>query len=45
MAEYKCFTCDKKISPDQLRKKVRCLYCGSKILYKARTVAKKIKAR
>jgi DNA-directed RNA polymerase subunit RPC12/RpoP len=44
MAEYKCFECNKKISPDYLRKKVRCPYCGSKILFKPRTGTTKIKA-
>ena len=43
--EYKCFQCDKKVSDDYLRKKIRCPYCGSKILFKARTVATKVKAR
>lgn len=45
MAEYKCFSCNKKIGPDYLRKKVRCPYCGSKILFKPREVSKKVKAR
>lgn len=45
MVEYKCFTCGKKIKGDLLKKKVRCPYCGSKILYKQRTIATKVKAR
>ncbi|MBS3137731.1 DNA-directed RNA polymerase subunit P [Candidatus Woesearchaeota archaeon] len=45
MVEYKCFECGKNVSPDYLRKKVRCPYCGSKILYKPRTIITKIKAR
>ncbi|MBI2575663.1 DNA-directed RNA polymerase subunit P [Candidatus Woesearchaeota archaeon] len=45
MAEYKCFSCEKKVSPDYLKKKVRCPYCGSKILYKPRTQTTKVKAR
>lgn len=43
--EYKCFQCDKKVSDEYLRKKIRCPYCGSKILFKSRTVATKVKAR
>lgn len=45
MSSYKCFSCGKKISDAQIRKKVRCLYCGSKIIFKERTVATKVKAR
>lgn len=45
MVEYKCFTCDKKISDEMMRKRVRCPYCGSKILFKPRSVVTKIKAR
>lgn len=45
MALYKCFSCNKEINPDYLRKSVRCVYCGSKILYKPRTVPTKVKAQ
>jgi DNA-directed RNA polymerase subunit RPC12/RpoP len=45
MVEYKCFNCGKKIGDDTIRKKIRCIYCGSKILYKPRTTVTKIKAR
>ena len=45
MAEYKCFDCNKKVSMDYLRKRVRCPYCGSKILFKPRGVNTKVKAR
>ncbi|MCP3682915.1 MAG: DNA-directed RNA polymerase subunit P [bacterium] len=45
MVEYKCFDCNKKVSTDYLRKKVRCPYCGSKILFKPRKTLTKIKAR
>jgi DNA-directed RNA polymerase subunit RPC12/RpoP len=45
MVEYKCFNCGKKVSPDYLRKKVRCPYCGSKVLYKTRKTLTKVKAR
>ena len=45
MAIYKCFDCRKEVSPDLLRKKVRCPYCGGKILFKPRMQLTKIKAR
>ena len=45
MVDYKCFDCNKTISPDYLRKKVRCPYCGSKMLFKQRQTATKVKAR
>ncbi|MDP7179976.1 MAG: DNA-directed RNA polymerase subunit P [Candidatus Woesearchaeota archaeon] len=45
MVEYKCFECNKKVSQDYLRKKIRCPYCGSKMLFKPRTQVTKIKAR
>ena len=45
MVEYKCFQCEKKVPQDYLRKKVRCPYCGSKMLFKPRAVTTKVKAR
>ncbi len=45
MAEYKCFHCNKKVGDEYARKRVRCPYCGSKMLFKPRTVARKLKAR
>ncbi len=45
MVEYRCFDCNKKVSQDYLRKKVRCPYCGSKILFKPRNVTTTVKAR
>ncbi|MEA2037665.1 MAG: DNA-directed RNA polymerase subunit P [Nanoarchaeota archaeon] len=45
MVEYKCFDCNKKVSQTYLRKRVRCPYCGSKILFKGRSVITKVKAR
>ena len=36
MVEYKCFSCGKTVSDTYTRKKVRCPYCGSKMLYKSR---------
>jgi len=37
MAEYKCFKCGKIVKGDLVKKRVRCPYCGSKILFKPRT--------
>ncbi|MFH0874403.1 MAG: DNA-directed RNA polymerase subunit P [archaeon] len=44
MVLYKCFQCNKEIDGTTLRKKVRCPYCGSKILYKPRLTITKVKA-
>lgn len=45
MVSYKCFSCEKKVSGEYLRTKVRCPYCGSKMLYKERAIVAKVKAR
>ncbi|MBS3132061.1 DNA-directed RNA polymerase subunit P [Candidatus Woesearchaeota archaeon] len=45
MAEYKCFNCNKKVGQDYLRKRIRCPYCGSKILFKPRSIPTRLKAR
>ena len=45
MPDYKCFDCNKKVSRDYLRKRIRCPYCGSKILFKQRSVTTKVKAK
>jgi DNA-directed RNA polymerase subunit RPC12/RpoP len=45
MVSYKCFNCNKKVTMEYLRKKVRCPYCGSKLLFKPRTNLTKVKAR
>jgi len=42
---YRCFSCGKEIKEEHIKKKVRCIYCGSKIIVKERTVTTKIKAR
>ncbi len=44
MVEYKCFSCSKKVSMDYLKKKIRCPYCGSKVLFKQRANITKVKA-
>ena len=45
MVSYKCFFCNKKVGEEYLRKRVRCPYCGSKILFKPRQTTTKVKAR
>lgn len=45
MTTYKCFQCGKEIKQEYIKKKIRCPYCGSKILFKPRTLVKKVKAR
>jgi DNA-directed RNA polymerase subunit RPC12/RpoP len=45
MPEYKCFFCNKTISADNIKRRVRCIYCGSKLIFKSRTVGTKVKAR
>jgi DNA-directed RNA polymerase subunit RPC12/RpoP len=45
MVDYKCFQCNKNVGQEYVRKKVRCPYCGSKILFKQRAVTTKVKAR
>jgi len=44
MVLHKCFECDKEIKEEYIKKKIRCPYCGSKILYKPRIISSKVKA-
>ncbi len=44
MAGYKCFQCGKDIKEEYVKKKVRCPYCGYKILYKPRRITTEIDA-
>ncbi|MBN2053079.1 DNA-directed RNA polymerase subunit P [Candidatus Woesearchaeota archaeon] len=45
MSEYRCFFCNKTISADNIKRRVRCIYCGSKIIFKSRSTNTKVKAR
>ena len=45
MSEYKCFSCNRIIPPEQIKKKVRCIYCGSKMIFKSSATVTKVKAR
>lgn len=42
---YICFDCGKKVEDEYTRVKIRCPYCGGKILYKDRRTVVKVKAR
>ncbi|HOI18595.1 MAG TPA: DNA-directed RNA polymerase subunit P [Candidatus Woesearchaeota archaeon] len=44
MVAYKCFSCGKDIDSNLIRKRVRCPYCGGKILFKPRTRNTTVKA-
>ncbi len=39
---YKCFSCRRELKPDQIKKRVRCIYCGSRIVFKSRTNVTKV---
>ncbi len=44
--EYVCFSCGETITWEEIRRRVRCPYCGGKILYKKRPdIVKTVKAR
>ncbi|MBS3128282.1 DNA-directed RNA polymerase subunit P [Candidatus Woesearchaeota archaeon] len=45
MVNYTCFQCSKKIGIENMGKRIRCPYCGSKMLYKSRSTITHIKAR
>ncbi|MEK6934804.1 MAG: DNA-directed RNA polymerase subunit P [Nanoarchaeota archaeon] len=44
MVNYKCFDCGKKIKDEYVKRRIRCPYCGSKIVYKPRSITTKVKA-
>ncbi len=44
MAAYRCFECRKDVDPSYL-KKIRCPYCGSKMIFKPRTRPTHVLAR
>lgn len=45
MVAYKCFNCSKKVADTYVVKRVRCPYCGGKMLFKPRKTITKVKAR
>ncbi|VVB76140.1 DNA-directed RNA polymerase subunit P [Candidatus Tiddalikarchaeum anstoanum] len=43
--EYICFQCKKNVDPEQVDKRIRCPFCGSKIILKKITnIERKVKA-
>ncbi|MFA4886577.1 MAG: DNA-directed RNA polymerase subunit P [Candidatus Nanoarchaeia archaeon] len=44
MSIYKCIECQKEIKHDTVKKRVRCPYCGSKILFKPRSTSTIVEA-
>jgi len=44
MVKYTCFFCAKKINENMMGRRVRCPYCGSKVLFKSRSTTTKVKA-
>ncbi|MBI2663009.1 DNA-directed RNA polymerase subunit P [Candidatus Woesearchaeota archaeon] len=44
MKSYKCVHCENMVKLEYIRKKIRCPYCGGKILYKVRNVPTEVKA-
>ena len=44
MVSYMCLDCQKEIKHEIVKKRVRCPYCGSKILYKPRSTSSVVDA-
>ncbi len=44
MVNYMCLDCQKEIKFEIVKKRVRCPYCGSKILYKPRSTSAVVEA-
>ncbi len=44
MVNYLCLDCQKEISSDLVKRRVRCPFCGSKMLYKPRVTSSTIEA-
>jgi DNA-directed RNA polymerase subunit P len=44
--KYVCGACAKEVTADEIKKRIRCPYCGNKVLFKKRpNITKKVKAR
>lgn len=39
---YKCMSCKKEVSMEDIKKRVRCPYCGYRILVKSRSPVKPV---
>ena len=44
MVKYVCIKCTKVVKQEYVRKRVRCPYCGSKVLYKPKVVKTTVEA-
>jgi len=44
MATYKCLQCGKEVGEEYSKRKVRCQYCGCRMLFKPRDVVTKVHA-
>lgn len=44
MAVYECLLCRREIRSEDVKRRVRCQYCGSKLLVKPRTVNSVVEA-
>lgn len=42
MPAYKCLNCRKEVSTEDVKKRVRCPYCGYRILIKVRSAAQPV---
>jgi len=44
MTSYRCISCGKLILAEDVKRRVRCKWCGKKILYKPKTIGTTIEA-
>jgi len=44
MVVFKCMACQKEATHEDLKRRVRCKYCGSKIFSKPRVVSSTVEA-
>lgn len=44
MVTYKCFYCKKEVKEENIKRRIRCPYCSSRILYKPRSINTVVKA-
>lgn len=44
MVVYMCLECHREIPHETVKKRVRCTFCGSKILYKPRVISSTVEA-
>ena len=45
MSAYKCLSCKKEVSTEDVKKRVRCPFCGYRILVKVRSTAKPVEVK